>query len=100
MPAIPLVVSVNQVFLSQMLILCSNNSENLKVVESAVQTLHRISRLSEGGQAAVGTNVFECVPILLESPSQKVRNWTRSILGELVHHESTVPAATGCLLFV
>jgi hypothetical protein len=82
--------------LSQMLILCSN--ENLKVVESAVQTLRWISRLSEGAQAAVDANVLECVPKLLDSPSQKVRKWTWSILGELTRHESTAKAATRYLL--
>jgi hypothetical protein len=71
---------------------------NLKVIQSAVQTLHRISGLSEGAQAVVDANVLEYVPKLLESAKAEVRKWTWEILEALVCHETTARAAVECLL--
>jgi hypothetical protein len=67
-------------------------------VESAVQTLHWISRSSKGAQAAMDSNVFKCVPKLLESENTEVRKWTWEILEVLARHEATGWAAVECLL--
>ncbi|KAJ7852428.1 armadillo-type protein [Mycena leptocephala] len=70
-------------------------SGNLKNIESAAQTLYRISRLFRGTQAAVDANVLECVAKLLESPNERVQKGTCDMLGELARHEVTAPAVLG-----
>jgi hypothetical protein len=84
-------VSLNQGFSSQALIFISG--ENLAVSEIAAEALYRITTSPEGAQATVDASVLECVAELLESPNEKVRNWTRDMLGELVRHEATVRVA-------
>jgi hypothetical protein len=74
------------------------SARNFKVIQSAVQTLHRISGLSEGAQAAVDANVLEYVPKLLESANAQVRKWTCDMLEALARHETTARAAVECLL--
>jgi hypothetical protein len=74
------------------------SGENLKVIESAVQTLYWITASPEGAQAAMDANVLECAVNRLLWLNEEVRKWTWYILEELACHKSTVRAAVECLL--
>ncbi|KAJ7920864.1 armadillo-type protein [Mycena leptocephala] len=71
---------------------------NLAVMESAAQTLYRITRSPEGAQAAVDANLLDCVAKLLESPSEEIRKWTHVMLGQLARHETTTRAVVRYLV--
>jgi hypothetical protein len=74
------------------------SSENLTVIEIAAETLCRIATSPEGTQAAVDTNVVECVAELLSSPNVLVQRWMCHILVELARNETTSRAAVGQLV--
>ncbi|KAJ7831486.1 armadillo-type protein [Mycena leptocephala] len=74
------------------------SSGNLKNIESAAQTLYRVTTSPEGAKAALDAKVLECVAKLLESPNDEVRKWTWYMLGELARHETTTKATMGYLV--
>jgi hypothetical protein len=84
------------VFLTQALIFISG--ENLAVIESAADTLYRITSSPEGARATVDANVLEYVAELTSSPNEEVCKWTCHILRQLARHETTVRAAVGQLV--
>ncbi|KAJ6545300.1 armadillo-type protein [Mycena capillaripes] len=68
------------------------------VIRSVAETLYWIAASPEGAQAAVDANVLECMAELLSSPEASVWDWIRSILGELVRHETKTSLAVGQLV--
>ncbi|KAJ7928160.1 armadillo-type protein [Mycena leptocephala] len=74
------------------------HGENLAVIESAADTLYRITSSPEGARATVDANVLEYVAELTSSPNEEVCKWTCHILRQLARHETTVRAAVGQLV--
>ncbi|KAJ6545643.1 armadillo-type protein [Mycena capillaripes] len=64
--------------------------ENIAVIESVAKTLYRIATSPKDAQAAVHANVLEYMAELLSSPNTSVQKWTREILEEMAHHETTI----------
>ncbi|KAJ7933363.1 armadillo-type protein [Mycena leptocephala] len=86
----------HHVFLTQALFFI--RGENLAVIESAADTLYRITSSPEGARATVDANVLEYVAELTSSPNEEVCKWTCHILRQLARHETTVRAAVGQLV--
>ncbi|KAJ7479229.1 armadillo-type protein [Mycena latifolia] len=73
-------------------------TRDIRVIESAAHTLHRIARTPEGSKIAVDANMLESVGELLEFPNAGVRKWTCCVLEQLATHSTTVKVAVGRLV--
>ncbi|KAJ6612537.1 armadillo-type protein [Mycena sp. CBHHK59/15] len=69
---------------------------NTSVQDEAIYALANISRKLDGAQAIIDAHALDLVPQLLDSPAEKVLQWTCDMLGEIACHKTL----TGAILDV